>query len=59
MKIYNFAFEGTIEIEAENEDEAREKVDNLLGFDWWTYHNCKDVGIYNIELIEEYEEEDY
>ena len=38
---------------AESENRALEIADELLGFDWWTYHNCDEISIDNIDCVDE------
>lgn len=53
MKKYTLTFDGTIMLTAESENRALEIADELLGFDWWTYHNCDEISIDNIDCVNE------
>ena len=57
MKQFSFAFEGSITVEAEDYDTAYEMAEELIDLDVWCYDHSVDAGIYNIELIEEVDDE--
>ena len=50
---YTYSFNGTITVEAENEEEAYEKADDLLGLTTYQYDNCEDIEIGELTLIDE------
>lgn len=57
MKQFSFAFYGNITVEAEDYDTAYTMAEELIALDSWCYDHSVDAGIYNIELIEEVEDE--
>lgn len=58
MKQYEFAFYGNITVEADDYDTAYAMAEELIALDGWCYDHSVDAGIYNIELIDEVENED-
>lgn len=57
MKQFSFAFYGNITVEAEDYNTAYAMVEELVALDSWCYDHSVDAGIYNIELIEEVDDE--
>lgn len=57
MKQFSFAFDGSITVEAEDYDTAYAMAEELIALDSWCYDHSVDCGIYNIELIEEVDDE--
>lgn len=54
---YTYSFNGIITVEAESEEEAYEKADDLLGLTAYQYDNCEDIEIGELTLIDEEIEE--
>lgn len=58
MPKYTYEFSGQITIEADSQEEAYEKADDLLGATAYQADNCESIGIYDIELIDEEDDEE-
>lgn len=52
MNKYTFSFSGSIIVEAETEEEARELADELVAPVPYVYDNCEDISVYELELVE-------
>lgn len=55
MKLYSYAFSGQVSVKAETEEEAYQKVDELLGATGFQIINSEDFGVDEIELLDEEE----
>ena len=53
---YTFTYEGQITVTAESKDEAREIAEDLIAPTMYAYDNSVDVSLYELELIDTYEE---
>lgn len=53
---YEYKFGGTITVEANSEEEAYALADELIALSSWCADNSEDCGIYELELINEYDD---
>ena len=58
MHKYTYEFSGQITIEADSQEEAYEKADDLLGVTAYQADNCEYISIFDLELVEEDEDEE-
>jgi len=58
MPKYTYSFEGQITVTADSQEEAYQKADDLLGLTAYQVDNCDSIGIYDIDLIDEEEDDE-
>ena len=55
---YVYAYSGFVTVEADSEEEAYKKVDDLVAVTAWQSDNCEEICVDNIELVDEYDYEE-
>ena len=52
MKKYTYVYSGDITVEAEDEEEALDKVEDLMAPTAWQAEHCVDISLYELRLSE-------
>ncbi len=55
---YTYAFSGEITVDADSEEEAFQKADDLVAPTWWASDHCEYITVDGLELIESEEDEE-